>query len=90
MKWKDIKKKGNPSYKTGKVEPIDLFKDGGILWDWCIGEIIAKAYRNRGQILDIPGPTTVDLAPHILEDLNEIIHYAEMLKSVIEETKEKK
>ena len=85
MKWSEVKREGSLYYKIGGTEPIDLFKDGRILWDWCIGEIIAKAYRNRLQALDIPGPTMIDLAPHITKDLKEIKHYVEMLLAVVEE-----
>lgn len=84
MNWEEIKNKGSLHYKTGEVEPIDLFKAGDILWDWCIGEIIAKAYRihhNR--------PVIHDLAPYIAKDLDKIIHYAEMLKVVVEEESRK-
>jgi len=85
MKWSEVKREGSPYYKIGGTEPIDLFKDGGMLWDWCIGEIVVKAYRNRSQVLDLPGPTVADLAPHIVEDLKEVKHYVEMLLAVIEE-----
>lgn len=87
--WKDVKKKGNKDYKSGGVEPIDLFKEGGILWDWCIGEIIAKAYRNRGLIVDMPGPMIQELVGPVNQDLDELIHHAEMLKVVINEVQPK-
>jgi len=83
--WDDLKKKGNPIYKTGGIEPIDLYKEGGILWNWCIGEIIAKAYRNRVLLSDVTAPFTRPSSAKILEDLDEIIHHAEMLKVVVEE-----
>ncbi len=88
-KWKDLKKKGNPSYKGKLVEPIDLFKEGEILWDWCIGEIIAKAYRNREiQTWDMTGDGIyiVTDPTQVKKDLDEIIHHAEMIKALVEET----
>lgn len=90
MNWKQIKGKGNLEYKSGvnKVEPIDLFKEGGILWNWCIGEIIAKAYRLKGK----ENWMFISAAPltKVVEDLDEIIHHAEMLKAVINEATRKK
>jgi len=77
MKWSDIKKKGSSHYKGDKIEPIDLYKEGGILWTWCIGEIIAKAYRSRLRE-GIYNPNKIK------EDMNKIIHHAEMIISVIE------
>lgn len=75
-KWEEVKRSGNPAYRTaGGVEPIDLLRSGGVLWDWCIGEIIMKAYRNRAQV--------EKQAVKVLEDLDEIIHHATMLKAAI-------
>lgn len=78
MKWSDLKKKGSLHYKGDTVEPIDLYKGGGILWTWCIGEIIAKAYRSRLR--------QGDLDEHKVKiDMFKIIHHAEMIISIIEE-----
>ncbi len=64
-----VKEKGNPLYKTGKVEPIDLIRDGGMLWPFALGNIIKYAFRLRSnQYPEGPG-----------KDLEKIIHYAEIL-----------
>lgn len=44
--WEDIKKGGSGHYKTGSVEPIDLYRSLGILREWAIGEICQHALRN--------------------------------------------
>jgi uncharacterized protein YkwD len=77
-RWDEIKKKGSSHYKGGKVEPIDLYKEGGFLWSWCIGEIIAKAYRSRLTEGDLD-------INKVKVDMNKIIHHAEMIISLIEE-----
>ncbi len=64
-----VKEKGNPLYKTGKVEPIDLIRDGGMLWPFALGNIIKYAFRLR--LNQYPG------GPN--KDLEKIIHYAEIL-----------
>ena len=71
MKWSDIKERGSEHYKkdSSKVEPVDLYKDGGILRDFAVGCIIKYAYRNRGQC---GGPVSV-------ADMEKICHYAQML-----------
>ncbi len=92
--WSAIKRKGNKLYKgeVGGVEPIDLFREGRVLWNWCIGEIIAKAYRNRGLEVGVGYLQNCDEEELVktLEDLDEIIHMAEMMKAVINEAKTKK
>ncbi len=77
MKWSDIKKKGNVEYKGQTVEPIDLMREGGILRDFAIGNIIKYAYRNRR---DVCGGLDIDK-----QDIEKIIHYAEMLLADLEE-----
>lgn len=72
-KWEDLKGKGNPKYKTGEMEPIDLLKAGDMLRDFALGCIIKYAFRNRGPVL-----------LHIT-DMQKIIHYAEMLITAEEE-----
>jgi hypothetical protein len=83
-KWDEIKEKGNPAYKA-EIEPIDLFKEGEILWNWCIGEIIAKAYRSR--LNQFTNATPVETCIRINRDMNEIIHHAEMIKAIVDEAK---
>ncbi len=68
-KWEDIKKVGNEHYKSGEVEPIDLYKSGDMLQDFAIGNIIKYAFRNRRS-------TGKPINP---KDVEKIIHYAQML-----------
>jgi hypothetical protein len=76
MTWKELKKSGSEHYKVdpNKIEPIDLYKDGGILQDFAIGSIIKYAYRNRKENGTLK-----------IKDLDKIIHYAEYLKAYAEE-----
>jgi hypothetical protein len=69
MDWNSLKEKGNPFYKSGEVEPIDLYKSGGLLRDFALASIMKYAYRNRR---DARRSLNV-------KDLHKIIHYAEML-----------
>ena len=70
--WQEIKQGGNEQYKTHGVEPIDLYRDGGILQDFVIGCIIKYAYRNRSQTKREPA----NINPN---DIKKIKHYADML-----------
>jgi hypothetical protein len=74
MKWKEIKTSGSKHYKKGvtKVEPIDLFKDGGILRDFAVGCVIKYAYRNRRE-------TGKPISP---VDIKKIKHYCDMLLAI--------
>ena len=69
--WDVLKKEGSAHYKTGLVEPIDLYRAGGILQPFAIGNIIKYAYRQREVIS--------------LSDCDKIIHYAQMLKCLATE-----
>jgi len=77
-KFSMLKKKGSDHYKTKGVEPIDLIKSGGILRDFAIGCIIKYAFRNRSEVQ----------RPISISDMEKIIHYAEMLKVLAEESNE--
>jgi hypothetical protein len=79
MEWKDIKSNGSQHYKSGSVEPLDLLKEGGILRDKAIGDIIKYAYRNRREVR-----RRINIS-----DMNKIIHYAQIL-IVMEEEKNAK
>lgn len=76
MNWEDTKINGSPYYKGG-IEPVDLFKQGEILYDFAIGSIIKYAYRSRED--------ANRKQESKLDDVNKIIHYACMLKVIIEE-----
>jgi hypothetical protein len=68
--WKEIKQGGNDHYKTGQAEPIDLYLASGALRAFALCNIIKYAFRN------IPEDKRIDI-----EDLDDIIQYAEMLKT---------
>ena len=77
--WEEVKKGGSQHYKEGEVEPIDLYRSGGILLDWAIGEIMSHAFRNRGQI-------TARINP---KDFEKIKHYAEIILADYQEAMKK-
>lgn len=60
-----IKQFGSEHYKTGGIEPIDLYESGGILKHFAIGSIIKYAFRNREKVSK--------------DDMNKIIHFASIL-----------
>jgi hypothetical protein len=73
--WDKVKKQGEAHHKTGGgVEPIDLFKSGGILKHAAIANIIKYAFRNRDRKI-------------VEKDLDKICHYAEMLRVLCHEGK---
>ena len=47
--WDDIKKKGNEHYKTGKLEPIDIYKEAGMLNHFARCNIIKYAFRLKDK-----------------------------------------
>jgi len=67
-------KKGSKHYKTDGAEPFDLYKSGGIMWDFCIANIIKYAFRNRRELGQPVNP----------KDIEKMIHYAEELRTYIE------
>lgn len=67
--WDELKEEGSEHYKGGGIEPIDLYRSGGILKDFAIGNIIKYAYRNRSSY-------RTDINK---DDMEKIIHYARML-----------
>jgi len=62
-------KKGSEHYKTGGVEPFDLYKAGGMMQDFCVANICKYAFRNRRELGTPINP----------KDIEKIIHYAEEL-----------
>jgi hypothetical protein len=66
--WEEVKKRGSDHYKTGAIEPIDLYRSLGILRSFCIASIIKYAARNVGN------------SPIKNKDMDKISHYAEILK----------
>jgi hypothetical protein len=72
--WDELKSQGSAHYKTGGVEPIDLFLAGGMFRDKALADIIKYAFRNRQETGK----------PLSVSDLNKIIDYTQKLKATIE------
>jgi|APFre7841882630_1041343.scaffolds.fasta_scaffold178934_1 hypothetical protein len=70
--WEDLKHDGETHYKTGKVEPIDLYRSGGMLKHFALSNIIKYSFRNAKQKISE-------------NDIDKIIHYAKMLKVLCHE-----
>ena len=68
MTWDELKLHGSDHYKTGGVEPIDLYLAGGMFRHFAICSIIKYAFRNR----NIEEPVNV-------KDMEKIIDYAQKL-----------
>lgn len=73
--WNELKAQGSQHYKTGHVEPIDLYRDAGAFRHFALCSIIKYAYRN------ISGGPAAD--PVRSKDLDKIIHYSELLKASV-------
>jgi len=72
--WERVKEKGSLHYKKGFIEPIDIMKSHGILWNHAVCCVIKYAFRNEHR----PSPTTIS-------DMNKAIHYCEMIKAMTNE-----
>jgi len=78
MTWDEVKQKGSRHYKTGRVEPIDLFKhtkpDASLtaLDIKALTDCIKYAYRML--------TTGVNFS-----DCDKIIHYIEMIRVCLQE-----
>jgi hypothetical protein len=66
--WEEVKSKGSEHYKTGAIEPVDLYKSAGMLRHFALSSIIKYAFRNA----DIYRPISIS-------DLEKIKHYADIL-----------
>mgnify|MGYP001183607194 CR=1 FL=1 len=66
--WDELKKNGSNHYFTGGVEPIDLYRSGGMFRDFALCSIIKYAFRNHN-----PEEPISD------KDMNKIIDYAQKL-----------
>jgi hypothetical protein len=64
--WEELKKQGSDHYKTGSVEPIDIYKAKGALKPFALCSIIKYAARNLTKELNI-------------QDMVKVIHYCELL-----------
>lgn len=69
--WERIKFSGSDHYKSGDVQPIDIFRSGDILLEWVIGEIIQHAFRNRYQATGEKGINS--------KDFIKIKHYCDII-----------
>ena len=69
--WNDLKANGSDHYKTGGVEPVDLYVAGGMFRDFALASIMKYAFRNRTEA----GSQTT------MRDLDKIIDYAQKLKA---------
>ena len=74
MNWEELKQRGSEHYKTGEVEPIDLYRSAGMLRHFALSNIIKYAYRNANPD-----------EPMNLEDMEKIKHYADILITSYEE-----
>lgn len=66
--WELLKLEGSGHYKTGSVEPIDLYRSLGLLQDFCLASIIKYASRQKAKGVNS-------------SDLEKIIHYARLLNA---------
>ncbi len=70
--WEQAKQMGSTHYKTGDVEPIDLYRAGGYFEHFAICNIIKYAFRlGKRRERDK------------LKDLDKIIHYATLLRATL-------
>lgn len=69
--WRQLKLAGSPHYKTGDVEPMDLYRAAGMLRSFALCNIIKYAYRNSNP----DEPINAD-------DMKKIVHYAEILRAL--------
>lgn len=67
--WTCVKKSGSSHYKSRGVEPLDLYKSGGMLRDYVITSIIKYAFRNRREVC----------ARISISDMEKIKHEADIL-----------
>ena len=72
--WNNLKKTGNPLYKCGEVEPIDLYRSSGMLRPFCLCSIIKYAHRGTKKEGD-----------ELKKDMIKIIHYAQFILADLEE-----
>lgn len=64
--WEILKAEGSGHYKTGTVEPIDLYRSMGLFTDFALASIIKYAARQKQKGVNE-------------SDMNKIIHYARLL-----------
>ena len=77
MNWEELKQQGSDHYKTGGVEPIDLYRAVGAFRPFALCSIVKYSFRSltrwqRDQ-------------PILEQDLDKIIDYAQKLKADLHE-----
>jgi hypothetical protein len=75
--WSELKQEGSEHYKSGDVEPIDLYKAGEMFQDFALASIIKYAFRSRTE-------QAIDATTY-RRNLTKIVHYAELLMAELEE-----
>ena len=73
--WSKLKSDGNPAYKTGLIEPIDLYAAGEMIQDFATASAIKYLYRNRRDAVDKINP----------KDIHKAIHYCRMLLTLTDD-----
>lgn len=73
-KWDALKAQGSDHYKTGSIEPVDLYRAGDMFRHFALCSIIKYAFRNRSPV-----------EPIRISDMDKIIDYAEKLKATAKE-----
>lgn len=73
--WKELKSQGSEHYKTGGVEPVDLYRAGGMFTHFALCSIIKYAFRSRG----------LESEDIVLfnKNMDKIIDYAQKLKASV-------
>jgi len=66
--WQQLKLEGSGHYKTGTVEPIDLYKSKGVFKPFALANIAKYSCRNMNEDRET-----------FIKDMVKIIHYAELL-----------
>jgi hypothetical protein len=70
--WDELKKEGSGHYKSGDVQPIDMFKAGNALRDFAVCSVVKYVWRNRREV-----------SPSInVNDLHKARHFIDMLLSI--------
>jgi hypothetical protein len=75
--WDELKQQGSEHYKTGGVEPIDLYKSGGMFVYFALCSIIKYAFRSRDLMKKDKSL--------FIKNMDKIIDYAQKLKACAEE-----
>jgi hypothetical protein len=68
--WEELKREGSEHYRTPGTQPIDLYKDMGILRQFAVASIVKYAVRNADT-----------LKPVSVKDMKKIRHYTKILET---------